>query len=154
MPDTLVLARGTADARSDIELLEALLRHPPDALVLARDTGDARGEVDRLESQPGSLRDLWRPIHGEVMEFTDGEERLPRFDVLEDFRPPHGRSCQALDRPPQAAPAEGLEEWRLGYERVMVAAFRADGTAVTAWTYACPPTARSLHPLLDADAWP
>lgn len=71
VPETNILAHGTADPRADVATqarFEAeMARHP-----------DLRAK--------GPTRRGWGLVRGELMTFDDPKERLPRLDRLEGFR--------------------------------------------------------------------
>lgn len=73
----------------------------------------------------------WRLIRGELFTFDDPQWRLPAIDELEDFSP-----------------------GQLGiYSRVLVPVFRAQQSAVAAWTYVSATATDQLKPI-DKDHWP
>lgn len=71
VPEADVLAVGSSDPMADAALLVRLSSPPPNA--------------------KGALEGDWEPIQGELFTFDDPQDRLPRLDALEDFRP--GEDC-------------------------------------------------------------
>ncbi len=97
VPEESILAHGTADPLAD-------------AATQAR--FEAEMAQPRDPRAKGPTRREWGLVHGELMAFEDPEERLPRLDRLEGFRP----SGQSL------------------YRRVLVPVFTGDEPA-PAWAY-------------------
>jgi gamma-glutamylcyclotransferase (GGCT)/AIG2-like uncharacterized protein YtfP len=118
------------------------------ARVLAIGTRDYPGDIARLSPPPAAMEGgpAWRRIRGELMEFADGEVRLPRLDALEDYDPDGWPPSHDLA-------AHGLREEGLWYQRAMIVAERADGALVLAWTYVVPEDFGARFPAYDHDAW-
>ena len=72
LPDTDILARGTADPQADVATQMRL--------------------SGRVEQYPRAVRETavagdWDVVYGELLSFDDPESRLPAIDRLEGFRP-------------------------------------------------------------------
>lgn len=97
VPEADILAHGTADPCADVAAqarFEAEMAQRPDPRA------------------KGRTRRGWGLVRGELMTFDDPEERLPRLDRLEGYRP-GGSSL---------------------YNRVLVPVF-SDGAPAAAWAY-------------------
>ena len=72
VPEASILAYGAGDPRADVA-------------TQGRFEADVAQHADRLKE--GRTRRGWRPVRGELITFDDPEDRLPRLDRLEGFRP-------------------------------------------------------------------
>lgn len=122
VPEEAQLAAGTASAHADVATQARLDR----VLALHPDLGGAI-----------ALPDAWRPIHGELLTFTDPATRLRALDRLEGFLP--GASSM--------------------YLRVLVPVMLAGSDVPrAAWAYVAPPagsdwlTRHAAH--LPGGRWP
>jgi len=97
VPVADVLAIGTANYAADLALQQAISEP-----AIAADTA--------LEAT-----DAWPLVQGEIIEFTDAHQRLPRIDTLEGF---------------DASTGQGL------YQRVLIWTVQEPRAAV--WTYVAP----------------
>lgn len=128
----------------------------PSSAVLAHGSACYADDVARLAEAgaeavaPRAMGEGWRRVRGELLTFEGAQAaaRLPRFDALEDYEPAGALSSGD-------APARGLRESRLGYERVMVTVQpdAPDLPLLRAWTYVCPQPLQARCPPLDADVW-
>ncbi|MFZ2446808.1 MAG: gamma-glutamylcyclotransferase family protein [Syntrophobacteraceae bacterium] len=76
VPDREILARGTGNVASDLELqgrFESGASAPP--------------PTGAVSVEPDAACKGWKRINGEVLFFDDPETRLPLIDGLEEFRP-------------------------------------------------------------------
>jgi gamma-glutamylcyclotransferase (GGCT)/AIG2-like uncharacterized protein YtfP len=88
----------------------------PEAAILAHGSADAvadAGLQPTLGTEATERGGPWRDVPGELLTFDDPEERLPRIDELEDFRP-GGASL---------------------YRRVLVPVRCDSGVTLAAWAY-------------------
>lgn len=116
VPEADILAHGTADPCADVATQARfdaeLAQHP-----------DPRAK--------GRTRRGWGLVRGELMTFDDPEERLPRLDRLEGYRP--------------GSPSL--------YNRVLVPVF-SDGASMVAWAYVGgEDLRRTPRHLLHARSW-